>query len=127
MTCCNETKVLYEFASISGPSFFEECISNDEQALSHKLEYFIYFNGENDVIRYTNCNNKKIVSYYTIRDGRVLCGFVRDGEIEWFPVDGMLNFVILRFEAFKDIGITFVTEEINNLCKEKINTRIKNR
>ena len=126
MNDSNKAKVLYEFNSMNGVYFFEECSSSDRQVLSHKLEYFSSFNGINDVIRYTRCNNKEIVSYYTIRNGIALCGAIKNGEIDWKYVPGMTNFVVARFKAFKDCGIIFINDKINMLLRRK-HMRIKNR
>ena len=126
--------VLYEYNNIEGYSFSTdiETLTKVEKFfnksyLTHRLEYFREFDGETDVIRYSRCNNSEIVSYYTIRNGIALCGFMKDGEICWEYMEGMTNFVIPRFKAFKDNGITFATEEINDLFNKKTYIRTKNR
>ena len=120
--------VLYEFNDMTNVVFLlENNFPDDHKILTHKLEYFKNFDGETDIIRYSRCNNSKIVSYYTIRNGIALCGFMKDGEICWEYMEGMTNFVIQRFKAFKDNGITFATEKINNLFNNKPYIRTKNR
>ena len=108
--------VLYEFNDMTNVVFLSENnFPDDHKILTHKLEYFKEFDGETDVIRYSRCNNKNIVSYYTIKNGIAACGVMKDREIDWSYIDEMTNFVKSRFKAFKDQGITFVNDELNNI------------
>lgn len=123
----NRNFVLYEYNNQKGYSFQNEEKFFQNKILTHKLEYFANIDGETDIIKYSRCNNEKIVSYYTIRNGIALCGTVKAGKIEWKYMEGMTNYVIARFQAFKDNGITFVAKEINDLFNKNSYTRIKNR
>lgn len=118
--------VLYEYNNIEVYSFSPdiETLTKVEKFfnksyLTHRLEYFREFDGETDVIRYSRCNNKNIVSYYAIKNGIAVCGVMKDGEIEWSYMEGMTNFITLRFKAFKEQGITFVNDELNNIFNKK--------
>ena len=126
--CKNEQQiVLYEYNNQCGYIFVAENTIFDDKILTHKLEYFENFDGETDVIRYSRVDNSNIVSYYTIRNGIALCGIMKDGEIEWTYIQGLTNFVIVRFKAVKEQGITFVNDDINNLFSKKTYVRIWNR
>lgn len=118
--------VLYEYNNIEGYSFSPdiETLTKLEKFfnksyLTHRLEYFREFDEETDVIRYSRCNNKNIVSYYAIKNGIAVCGVMKDGEIDWSHIEEMTDFVISRFEAFKNHGITFVNDELNNIFNKK--------
>lgn len=117
--------ILYEFGCMGILNFVSEKeyllkkITNDMMLTYYKLEYFREFDGVKDVIRYSKVDKKNnIVSYYTIRNDSAVTGSLDndDEEISWNYNAEMLKFLLPRFKAFMDMGITFNNEDINQLC-----------
>ena len=93
----------------------------------YKLEYFREFNGQEDVIKETLISPDKdnVISYYTIFNiaGETygLTATTQNDDISGFKWNlncGVIPFVIARFKAFKDKGITFTNDNINTLIDE---------
>lgn len=120
--------VLYEFNDMTNVIFLpEDEIPAEHKILTHKLKYFKEFAGQTDVIKYSRCNKENIVSYYTIRDGKALCGIVKNWKISWQYIEGMTNYVALRLMAFQDNGIELVSDELKFFLGNQKFVRTRNR
>ena len=93
----------------------------------YKLEYFKELNGREDVIKETLISPDKdnVISYYTIYGegdkAHALTATSRNDYIlsfRWRPNYDIMSFVLVRFKAFKDKGITFSNDNINTLIDE---------
>lgn len=124
--------VLYELGGMGSLNFisateeaFNKIISNMKVPYC-KLEYFRELDGVKDVIKYSKMDkNNNIISYYTIRDNDVITGLMVDDEINWSYNDGMFNFILIRFKAFKDMGIVFNYDGLNQLTDSSNNKNNK--
>lgn len=93
----------------------------------YKLEYFKEFNGQKDVIKETMITPDKenVISYYAISNQEdepyVLTATSRNDDIldfSWKQNYGVISFVVVRFKAFRDRGVTFINDDINILVDE---------
>lgn len=93
----------------------------------YKLEYFKEFNGQKDVIKETRIipDEENVILYYTICNQEdetyVLTATLRNDDVFYFSWEqnyGMVSFVIVRFKAFRDRGVTFINDNINTLVDE---------
>ena len=97
---------------------------NNYDLISYELKYLREYNGMTDVIMYSKTRDLTLkgTSFYTLDlEGNVLVCSLANRN--WQQVSGMNDYVLLMFAAFREQGITFTNNTINEITDNFIKTR----
>lgn len=97
---------------------------NNYDLISYELKYIREYNGMTDVIMYSKTRDISTsgTSFYTLDcDGNALVCSLKNRN--WQQVSGMNDYVLLMFAAFREQGITFTNNTINEITDNFIKTR----
>lgn len=98
-------------------------IINNQKIGSYELKYFKEYNGIKDVIIYSKVGetNPKLISFYTF-DKNGICRVRSMKDYKWRNCI-MTNYVIPIFAAFREYGITFINDSINDITDSYLKER----